>query len=290
MRYSLKLIAATVVAASLSQGAFAADIPLKARPDPVIAPIFSWSGFYIGANVGGGIGQNRTTDTANFSAPGTVAAISPGIINPALNSVYTNAPAGALAGGQIGYNWQSGNWVIGVEADWDWTNQRNTSTTNTFIASSTSSNFAQLSLSHEQRMNWLATARARLGQAHGSSLWYVTGGGAWADLEANYAFSGPGAAPGGGVLLQAVPAVAKFSTTKAGWTVGAGVETSLGFLGWGDKWSLKAEYLYVDLGSVTNTFSTPNVNGTARYNIASTSEITHHIVRAGLNYRFWAGR
>ena len=187
MRRVLQLISATAIAACFSQGAFAADMAVKARPAPVV--VWDWSGFYIGANAGGGIGRDRTTDAANFSAPGTLAVVSPGIINPALGAGYTNSPAGAVVGGQLGYNWQFGNWVLGLEGDWDWTNQRNTFNSTSFIASTTSSNFAQINYSHEERMNWLATARARVGWANNSFFWYVTGGGAWAEVEANYVLS-----------------------------------------------------------------------------------------------------
>jgi outer membrane immunogenic protein len=287
-----KLLTGSVAAAALVSAsmAYAADLPVYKAPPAPLCPTCNWSGFYIGANAGGSLGWDRSSDTATFSAPGVVAAISPGIVNPALSAGYLHAPAGAVAGGQIGFNWQFGNWVVGVEGDWDWTRQRDGFDAVSFIASTTSSNFAQINYHNDEHMKWLATARARLGWAHNCFFWYVTGGGAWAELESNYSFFAPGATPGGGVPLASVPGAASFSSTRSGWTVGAGVETSLNFLGgWGGNWSMKAEYLYVDLGSVTNTFSVSNTAATARYNITSTSDITDHIIRVGVNYRFGGG-
>jgi outer membrane immunogenic protein len=97
------LLAAAALAA-IGGAAQAADMPVKALPAPVACTMCDWSGFYIGVNAGAGIGTNRTTDTANFSAPGTPAAISPGILNPVIADSFTRAPFGFVGGGQIGYN------------------------------------------------------------------------------------------------------------------------------------------------------------------------------------------
>ena len=142
-----------------------------------------------------------------------------------------------------------------------------------------------LTLTDEQKLNWLATARGRVGWADNCFLWYVTGGAAWGRIESNYAFVANQAIGGG--TLSTAPFAASFSTVKTGWTVGGGVETTLGWLGMSDRWSSKFEYLYVDLGSITNTFAVPVTGAVAAaHTVTSSSDIREHVVRFGVNYRF----
>lgn len=138
---TILLAAAALVA--IGGAAQAADMPVKALPAPVACTMCDWNGFYVGGNAGAGIGMSRTTDTANFSAPGTPAAISPGILNPVIANSFTRAPFGFVGGGQIGYNLQAASWVFGLEADWQWSALKVTHNHLGFVASSTSSNFAQ---------------------------------------------------------------------------------------------------------------------------------------------------
>lgn len=113
----------------------------------------------------------------------------------------------------------------------------------------------------------------------------MTGGAAFGEVQSNYAFSANQLA-GAGVFGPAAGA-ANFSTTKTGWTIGGGVETSLSWLGMSNNWSTKLEYLYVDLGSVNNNFTIPGAVGAGtNYVVSSSSSIHDHIIRVGLNYRF----
>ena len=144
-----------------------------------------------------------------------------------------------------------------------------------------------LNYSDEQKISWLATARARLGlEPHDCFLWYLTGGVAFGEVESNHAFQ---TTPIGAAINNLGPAAgaATFSATKTGWTSGGGVETSLAWLGMSNHWSTELEYLYVDLGSVTNSFTVPGVAvlGT-NYTVSSSSSIHDHIIRVGVNYRF----
>jgi outer membrane immunogenic protein len=274
---AMKGIRATGIAVLLalaSPGAFAADfarLPVAAPiPQPVpVVPVWSWTGFYIGFNAGGSIGVDSTGSA--LSSPPT-SALFPN--NPYLFSNVTRALPGGLVGGQIGYNWQfAPNWLFGVEGDGQWTGQRNTSSVtgqNISFAVFTSS------YSDEERINSIATARARFGWIRDSFLWYVTGGGAWADVKDNYAISSTLPA------LTFPPTAASFSTTKSGWTIGGGVETHLG-----GNWTAKLEYLYVDLGSVNNTFASPVTAAGTLGIFESTHSIQDHIIRIGVNYKFW---
>ena len=152
----------------------------------------------------------------------------------------------------------------------------------------------------EQAAELRHRARARGGVVVNDSLWYVTGGAAWATVNENLALSSNfNPAAGGGILASPFVAgtnLAAFSHTKSGWTIGGGVETRL----WGG-WSAKLEYLYVDLGSVTDAFviaGNPGFNTTAgagattagagnTFTVTSSTHIRDHIVRVGMNYKFW---
>lgn len=192
-----KLLLASVGVLALGvMSANAAD--LMRRPPPpaptYIAPPYSWTGFYIGINGGGGFGHSTFSN--------------------AFGSTGTNV-SGGLVGGTLGYNYQTGPWVFGVEGDGDWSG----------IKGSTSSGICA-GVSCDVRNDWLATLRGRVGYTYGSFLPYVTGGAAFGDINTNITgFNGS-------------------TTDKAGWTVGGGIEAALT-----GPWTAKVEYLYVDLGS-----------------------------------------
>jgi outer membrane immunogenic protein len=239
---------ALVATAAFTQVASAADLPTKA---PMLYPAraWSWTGFYVGVNAGYGIGWNRTTQSVNGSFLGS-----------AVITEDTLAPQGFVGGGQLGYNWQmTPNWLLGVEVDFQGTSQKDSSCT-VFCGTS--------ALNASQKMPWFGTARARLGYVNGDNLWYVTGGGAWAKINSDYSTSGFGASDS-----------ASFTDTKVGFAVGAGVETHLA-----GNWTAKLEYLYMDLGTITNTFATPTSFG-AGSSLTVDSKIRDNIIRVGLNYK-----
>ena len=153
---------------------------------------------------------------------------------------------GGLAGGTLGYNLQTGSWVWGLEVDGDYSWMKGTNTT------------ACGGTGCETDNNWLATARGRIGYAWDRFLPYITGGAAFGNIKAGQAGSGT-----------------TVSTTKVGWTAGAGIEYA--FLG---AWSAKLEYLYADLGKMSCDAVTC---GGAVTDVSFKTSI----VRVGLNYRFW---
>jgi outer membrane immunogenic protein len=198
---TFKLIKASVAAAVLLAvplTAQAADVPIKAPyykgPRSVVS-YYNWTGFYAGINAGYGFGSS------DWSAP-----------------AVSTKPKGFLAGGTVGYNWQSGAIVYGLEGDFDWQNAKDHVTCAAVLTCETSS-------------NWLATFRGRVGYAFDRWLPYITGGGAYGNIKASIRTAG------GAQLASA-------SDSELGWTVGAGLEYA--FMG---NWSAKLEYLYVDLGS-----------------------------------------
>jgi outer membrane immunogenic protein len=201
---------------------------------------------------------------------------------------------GWVFGGQAGYNWQfNRSWVFGLEGDIDATGQDGTglfgpsTTVATFLPpvgalvlpTRTTTTTATGSL--EEKLSWLATFRGRIGVLPSDRvLLYVTGGlavgevkttaGATTTTTTALSFGTP---PG----PTSVSALAASSSTQAGWTIGAGVEGAIG-----GNWTAKLEYLYVDLGTVNNTFA-----GTAPFApITTSAHVTDNILRAGVNYRF----
>jgi outer membrane immunogenic protein len=168
--------------------------------------------------------------------------------------------------------------------------QRNTFTSSNFVASTIAAASANLSYRDEQKLNWLATVRPRLGWTYDCFLWYVTGGVAFGEVESNLGVSFVNTAAPFATNFGSGTAAASSRTTKTGWTVGGGVETSLAWVGWSPNWSAKLEYLYVDLGSVSNSVTAALGGGTqpapTSATLLSSHDIRDHIIRVGVNYRF----
>ncbi|MCK1483059.1 MULTISPECIES: outer membrane protein [unclassified Bradyrhizobium] len=264
-------------------GALAAD--LAARPyvkAPVMVdPVWSWTGFYVGANGGYSWGRSRT-DVSYFNSA-TGAAIAP----PA--GSITNASFdmnGGIAGGQAGYNWQSANWVYGIEGDLQWSGEKGRAGFNcaptgpaggaclpglTFLPAGAA---AGTSLTIDQHLQWFGTVRGRVGiLATPKVLFYGTGGLAFGEIKTTGTMSG--FTPAG----VAVGSVGSNSTTRAGWTAGVGVEGKIT-----QNWSAKLEYLYMDLGRFGSGPFTLAPLSTISANVSS--RFTDHILRAGINYQF----
>ena len=206
-----------------------------------IAPVAAnWTGWYLGGNIGSGTGRSPTT----LSAVGFVP------------DQFSLNPDGVIGGGQVGYNWQSGSWVYGIETDIQASSQRDNKTV-----------VALGSAAYDSKLPWMGTVRGRLGYSVGQSLFYVTGGYAYGSVKTK--------------INTAGGQVANYSKTQDGYAVGAGIETPFKLLGlFGPNWTSKTEYLYVDLGSNANTFAT-NLGATT-----SSSKVTEHLFRTGLNYHF----
>jgi outer membrane immunogenic protein len=189
-----RVLLAFVSLAALTGAAAAADLPPPVAPNyykaPAFLPAYSWTGFYAGINGGGGWGSS------SWDVPAT------GRFDT----------SGGLVGGTLGYNYQFGQVVAGLEGDIDWADINGTTTTACPPGCKTTD-------------NWLGTFRGRLGFAADRFMPFITGGLAFGDIQAS------------------APGVAGVDNTNAGWTLGGGLEMSI--VG---NWTAKAEYLYVDLG------------------------------------------
>lgn len=248
-----RLIAAAAVAVFFATGAQAADIAARTYAKaPPMAPVFSWTGWYVGLNAGAAWGSSDAA--ANFD-PAT-------FISPPFNAAATAKlkSSGFTGGGQIGYNYQfAPSWLLGVEADLNYTDLN--ASRSALVAGGANR------VDQSTKSDWLATIRGRLGFTVDKVLFYGTGGVAFADVNVNEA-----------VLFGT--SFASYNSTRAGWTGGGGIEWAFA-----PSWSLKAEYLYVDLGSV-NTGAFAGGGIAANPATVISHKIIENIARAGVNYHF----
>jgi outer membrane immunogenic protein len=262
MNKSLLAVAAFV--ALTATPVFAADMPVKA---PVKMAAFDWSGFYIGANIGGSFGQTST----DWNFAGTSLGSTSGKLD------------GPLGGFQGGYNWQVGKYVFSMEADFTGTGQKGGSTL-TFSPTG-GGTFANV---NDVKLPWFGTIRGRIGATPAEGwLVYFTGGAAYGDIRSDVTSSN---APAGAPVTMVT---ANANTVHTGWTIGGGVEAAT--MG---NWTARLEYLYVDLG-VTGGFcatASPGASSPACFlasdgsnrPFSSRLSLTDSVVRFGINYRFGA--
>jgi outer membrane immunogenic protein len=187
-----------------------------------------WTGLYFGVNLGYGWGHGDIGLTAGALPRQTL----------------SDDFEGVLGGGQIGYNWQQGQVVFGVETDFQGTGQQHSSGTAVVVTN---------------KLPWFGTVRGRVGIVNSGFLTYATGGLAYGEFKSD---------------ITAGPAKASVSTSWNGWTLGAGVEAAIH-----QGWTARVEYLYIDTGNFING----SVNlGAAAANFDVSGH--DHIVRVGLNY------
>jgi outer membrane immunogenic protein len=251
--------------------AFAADLTPAPAPyykAPAIAPEppCIWCGWYIGVNAGGHWDTDQITaaaDPVGFTAHGVSAPLFDSAVAGSLH------PQGFIGGGQIGYNWQTSNFVFGVEAD---ANGLSGSAARTITGAPliAAGNLPGDFVSDSAQTRFLATFRGRVGVTFDRVLLYATGGGAWGTVQTTDSF---------GAFGGTVVSTASNTTSRFGWTVGGGLEYAVT-----GNWSLKAEYLFVNLGSFNET--TAAITGAPSTDITFTHAYTENIARLGVNYRF----
>jgi outer membrane immunogenic protein len=233
--------------AGFVSAAVAADLPAQAYTKaPAAAPIYNWTGCYIGGHVGGGITEDRTTS--------------------ALGSSRDFSSAGFVGGGQIGCDYQfASGWVVGVEGRAAWTSLENShaASVRSFLTGITSP--SEFSLSND----FLASTTARLGYSFADRwLVFVRGGAAWTREKVDDAWTndfGIATDPSATII-------------RTGWTVGTGVEWAFA-----SHWSVTLEYNYYDFG---NQGATLNDTAHSTFIVVNSLRDTIHTVTAGVNYRF----
>jgi outer membrane immunogenic protein len=245
------LIASAAFASMLvATSASAADLPVYTKAPPV-AVVYDWTGFYLGTNLGYSFGRATTDGTQTIGslvAPTTVTALSG---RADLN--------GFIGGGQLGYNWQNGAWVFGLESDIQFSGERKSGDVCTVAGCPVGS----VVFTRDYKLDWFGTARGRVGFLPAERiLLYATGGLAYGNFS--------------GASTTLPMNIGTWSKLNAGWTVGAGVESALGA-----NWSVKLEYLYMDLGRVGGSAATIGLS-----QWVFNTKFTDNIVRVGLNYKF----
>jgi outer membrane immunogenic protein len=208
---STLLASVSIAALFVASGASAADLAVKARPMVSAAPVYSWTGCYVGAQVGWGWGRNNHTQTGSFSSA-----------LPQSRSGRVDT-SGGLFGGQVGCNYQfSSNWVAGIQVDGAGTDFNGKANDPLDI-------FDSISL----KTDWLASVTGRVGYTiyNNQGMLYVKGGGAWVHNTWDLTIADRSYGP------------AIVTETKTGWTVGAGMEWKFT-----QDWSGFAEYNYYSFG------------------------------------------
>lgn len=228
LRIRSVLLSSMLLAAAFAP-AHAADIPVvtKAPAPAVAAPAtYNWTGFYAGVDAGYAWGWSRWSDPLAGSA--------------------RNHLGGATLGGYLGYNWQTGPVVFGVETDAAWAN----------LTGSPGAGLGFCATGPcETKQNWFGTTRGRIGYAFGYWMPYLTGGLAYGGIE------------------QTLP-WGSASTTRVGWSAGAGLEVGLS-----KNWSAKVEYLHLDLGTATFFDA---ASGASNISVP----IKDDVARAGISYHW----
>ena len=240
------LVTASLIALGAAAPALAAD--LAARPytkaPAMIAAVYDWSGFYIGANGGWGTSRNCWTDvTVGGGAEGC------------------HDADGGTVGGQVGYRWQSANWVFGLEGQGNWADFSGDNVSNFIVTQR-----------NRSRIDAFGLFTGQIGYAWNNVLFYVKGGGAVVADKFDI-YTAPGFV-GAGTLL------ASSSDTRWGGTVGAGLE-----FGFAPNWTVGFEYDHIFLGDRTLTLNAP-VGGGAFQTDRISQNVDMGLVR--INYR-WGG-
>jgi len=247
--------------------ASAADMAVKAHPGPLPVDVgYNWSGWYVGVN-GGWAWDNSTGRLVSFTTAPPLsdftAAVTAGGTPRFLNANHE----GGFGGGQVGYNWQMSNWLVGLEADIQGADIGRTST----IVFPGGGGIVPSVSTGRDHLDWFGTVRGRIGITTNNFLFYGTGGFAFGGVHTSV--SNVFTPVTGGAFAGSS------SDTRFGWAAGAGIEW-----GFAPNWSVKGEYLHVDLGSSNVTMFDP-----VRFPLANATYRFHHeldTVRVGINYRF----
>jgi outer membrane immunogenic protein len=243
---------AAAAAGALSVSAYAADLPLKAAQAP--DQIWSWTGFYIGAHAGAGWGTTETTLTSISAA---------GITEPVNLALAQNSRSGFLGGGQVGYNYQFGWAVFGIQGDIAGMDVKGTTPCIEVISCTSKS-------------DWLATVTGRFGGVVADrTLLYIKGGGAWMHTDQSATVS---SALGGGGIIGGAGALTSASSTSPGWLLGMGVEYAFA-----RNWTGFLEYDYVEFQTTNVAFPVTLAPGES-INAGVVNKLS--IAKVGVNYKF----
>lgn len=286
----IAILVATAANVVVTRSASAESLRKPVRRAPVVLP-YSWTGWYVGGNLGYGWGGNGTVDPratgfeTGLFTPEFVAAELAG-----LASLNTN-PKGLIGGVQAGYNYQANRVVLGIEADYSGTNIAGSKALISNTALAVDKAFGvTTNFSTQEKLNSLVTIRGRLGIIpFDRGLLYATGGFALGDATSGIAISQTETGPTPCVTIT--PSSGSASKTLTGWSIGGGGEWAFA-----SNWSAKAEYLHYDLGAlsypanqianISCPTSNPPSTPFAFVNPAPSAQFKGDIVRFGVNFKF----
>ncbi len=277
-----RVLLGAVSSVALVSSAFAADIYTPSAPAyAAVAFPPTWGGFYLGANggYGGDTALGFRDEVINTAAPATPYAVVDG----------TSIITGGFGGGQLGYNWQFGPVVAGFETDIQGSNIMGSGAQAYFTAPVSPANYCggtpgfsaayPCGARNDLSVDWFGTVRGRLGYALGGTLLYVTGGFAYGGVSTSSSYTDTIA---GALNLHGR---VSSSVTQTGWAAGAGIEQKIS-----PSWSVKGEYQFVDLGSVSTglgpTFVGASTTPYPGLFQKGDSRVEFNTVRIGINYLF----
>ncbi len=305
-----RVLLSAVSGVALASSAFGADIysPGPASYAAVALPP-NWSGFYLGAN-GGYAGNN----SLGFREDLFTSAATGAPTTPYSSLRGSDTIAGGFGGGQLGYNFQLGTWLIGFETDIQGSNIQGSGAstifnTGTLAAAPTTPFFCGsgggaggvagkvgpypgvCAAKHDLDVDYFGTVRGRLGYVWGGVLLYATGGFAYGGVDSHFGYTDNS----GGAAVAPFVARASNNNTRTGWSAGGGIEYKIS-----PSWSLKGEYQFVDLGSNSSglvegfnlgsgtpvsTCTTPTTAGCTVLR-GKSDDVAFNTVRVGVNYFF----
>jgi outer membrane immunogenic protein len=293
-----KFLLTTTALAALALPAMAADMapaPIAYKA-PIPVPVCIWCGFYVGLNAGGTWSDDNSVSVTSAATQDFDFPFAPFAATATSGNVSAGNRAGFIGGGQIGYNWQLAPvWFVGFETDIQGATGNGSGTVANTVGPfpfGGSPEVLNSSISASSKLDYLGTVRGRLGYLFTPTfLLYGTGGLAYGGVKASTSIASnnndcvffPGSC-----LSPSASTAGAYSSTRAGWTAGAGFEWM--FL---PKWSAKVEYLHYDLGSVNfangalvTGHGTSKPDGPAIVTSSSSTNFTGEIVRAGVNYHW----
>lgn len=270
------LVAVAVI--GFASVASAADMPVNAAPMVAPVPVYNWTGWYVGGNIGYGWGDSTDPQLSvvNPGGAGNIGAfLTTGIGGASGNEFPSLKPKGVTGGIQFGYDQQVTNWLWGVVADFQAANFDDSA----LVTTSAVTTLANLDESLSAKVDWFGTVRGKLGVIYSNDwLAYGTGGLAYGHVKSTIGF----ACTPGGVNCSSVSLAGSSTETRVGWAAGAGLAYHIP----GSRISVGVEYLHIDLGRSSVT-AVDQIGTFPTTTITESQKLANEIVRATFNYKLW---
>jgi outer membrane immunogenic protein len=247
-----KLFLASVGALALTGSAALAAEPLPPPPPP---PIFTWTGVYVGGQIGYAWGAGNFEDSGFDPRTRTF-----------ISGTLDNNPNGVVGGAHVGYQYQFNQWVLGIEGSVDGTSLTNTAVATFPVA------FRRSTLSTQTSSDVQGSIRGKIGFTWDRLLIYGTGGVAFGGFNTDFVLAAP-------KFVPPIFATANTSSTRVGWTAGGGLQYAVT-----NNWWVFAEYRFTDFGTLRDNFLANELPVDAFFN--GNRRLQENQVQVGFSYRF----